>query len=220
VSNRPRRFSITHRARLSAASVAVLAALALAVSACGGGGDATPVDAGTPLSSLLSGFGPGAGLPGSGDRGTGGTHEVDGGMLPEEAVPACDAFCGLLLDCLPTGCPNFARLSPSTRDGFGATCVRDCAGMTSEQVEEIRSYGCEAIAAELTKDPGLAAFCALKPASPADCDRACEQLGTCGAPVNEAFCNGICFYGEGIACILENENGCDFDACSAHFPEQ
>jgi hypothetical protein len=212
------------------APTALVAVFSLTVAACGDeADDAAAVDAGSPLSSLLSGYSPGSGLPGesatndgdpvdadAGAGGAGGVAPSMGGGDDTAGDDACAAFCDVLLGCLPVGCPNFERLSPAMRGEYAAACLRDCTGVTTPQVEELRGYGCPAIATELLKDPGLAAFCALEPASEADCDRACEQVRACGVTVADTFCNGLCFYGEGIACTLEN--GCDFEACRAYYP--
>lgn len=219
------------------ARTALVAVICFAVSACDDDADdAAAADAGSPLSSLLSGYSPGSGLPGEsaatggdpadadagaagGEGGGGGADGVGaaGGRDDTGGDDACTAFCGVLLGCLPVGCPNFERLSPVVRGEYAAACLRDCTGVTTAQVDELRGYGCPAIATELLKDPGLAAFCALEPASEADCDRACEQLRACGATVSDTLCNGLCFHGDGIACTLEN--GCDFEACRAEYPE-
>lgn len=204
----------------------VFGLLACGLAACGDdGGTSGPADAGSPLSSLLSGFSPTSGLPGderaeASDAGTPGAVSPDATAATPGGGAGCEAFCGVLFECLPVGCPNFDRLTPLVRGEFADACVRDCAGVTDDQVAELRAYGCPAIAAELMKDPGLGEFCALEPASEADCARFCQQVRDCGSDLGDAVCRALCFYGEGVTCALERENPCDLEACKGYFPQE
>lgn len=221
-------------ARLTCASLLFATSLLAACGDDGDGGDAAGGSAtDSPLSGLLSGFGtPGASNPtrpvadagAGGASGAGGAEVASDAGIVEPVMPVqpvsdnCSKVCARIPDCLPkAGCDNFDRLPREVQEATVADCESKCEDISDEAFDVINRLSCEAFTAEVLKEPGIAAFCALVPASEGDCRQFCRQLRDCGVPVTDEQCDTACLYSpDGVACI--NEHACEPDACNQYFP--
>lgn len=209
-----------------------MAALALALGACGGsdddgdgaGGGGT--SSGGGLAGLLKGFGAGNST-GNGNTGTGNTGSDAGVDSPGNGsgngsgATDCESLCERVLGCVSEGgCPNFGRLPAAQQTQAQTECVASCRGGLDEQTaSQAASMTCAQIYQEIAgADPDVQAFCALEPATEAECTDFCALIRGCGATVDEVTCQVTCFYGEGVRCVLEAGVCAGFEQCRALFP--
>ena len=195
--------------------------------ACGnsddGGGGAG--GSGSGLAGLLKGFGKAAegSTGGSGAPGL----DTDGGLPSAPAgggvsAASCQTICDRVVACIPEGgCPNFARLPDAQRDQVVAQCVPACrTGLTEEALSAVNAATCTEIFQEISAgEADVEAFCALEPASAADCTAFCEQLRGCGSELTDELCQLTCLYGAGVRCIRQNGT-CQAPECGALFPSE
>lgn len=198
--------------------------------ACGTSGDDGGTGGGTGssgLAGLLKGFGKAAnGSGGEGGSG-GGPIGTDGGLPSGGSggganTADCQAICQRVMQCIPEGgCPNFARLPDAQMNEVIAACVPACQqGLTDEALAEVNAATCTEIYQEISSgEPEVQAFCALEPASDADCSTFCQQLSMCGGEVTDELCRLTCLYGDGVRCILQNGT-CNAPECASYFPAE
>ena len=198
--------------------------------ACGTGGDDGGSGGGSGSSSglagLLKGFGKaangtgGEGGSGGGPIGTDGGLPVGGGSGGGASSSDCSTICARVMQCIPEGgCPNFGRLPDAQMNEVIAACVPACQqGLTDEALAEVNAATCTEIYQEISAgEPEVQAFCALEPASDADCSAFCQQLSMCGGEVTNELCQLTCLYGDGVRCILQNGT-CNAPECAPYFP--
>lgn len=138
------------------------------------------------------------------------------------SAASCQTICDRVVACIPEGgCPNFARLPDAQRDQVVAQCVPACrTGLTEEALSAVNAATCTEIFQEISAgEADVEAFCALEPASAADCTAFCEQLRGCGSELTDELCQLTCLYGAGVRCIRQNGT-CQAPECGALFPSE